>query len=93
MSESAKICAYVSTSCHYEKKDVDTRKGGKKSNPIKQSFAQLSKNSDWLEKVTEKKDTRNGNIDVAIVIPTQNRELDWGAGENSNKFRSNSLKD
>ena len=24
-SESAKICAYVSTSCHYEKKDVDTR--------------------------------------------------------------------
>ncbi len=22
-SESAKICAYVSTSCHYEKKDVD----------------------------------------------------------------------
>ena len=24
-SESAKISAYVSTSCHYEKKDVDTR--------------------------------------------------------------------
>ena len=24
-SESAKICAYVSTSCHYEKKDIDTR--------------------------------------------------------------------
>ncbi len=25
-SESAKICAYVSTSCHYKKKDVDTRR-------------------------------------------------------------------
>ena len=24
-SESGKICAYVSTSCHYEKKDVDTK--------------------------------------------------------------------
>ncbi len=55
------------------------KKGGKKSNPIKQSFAQLSKNSDWLKKVTEKKDTRNGNIAVAIVILTQKRELDQGA--------------
>jgi hypothetical protein len=55
------------------------KKAGKKFNPIKQSFAQLSENSDWLEKVTKKKDTRNGNITVAIVIPTQKRELDRGA--------------
>jgi hypothetical protein len=46
---------------------------------MKQSFVQLSENLDWLEKVTEKKDTRNGNIVVAIVIPTQKRELDRGA--------------
>ena len=55
------------------------KKGGKKSNPIKQSFAQLRENSDWLENVTKKKDTRNGNITVAIVIPTQKRELDQEA--------------
>ncbi len=55
------------------------KKGRKKSNHIKQSFAQLSENSDWLEKMTKKKDTRNGNIAVAIVIPTQKRELDRGA--------------
>ncbi len=63
-----------------EKSDFCTaKKGGKKPNPIKQSFAQLSENLDWLEKVTKKKDTRNGNIAVAIVIPTQKRELDRGA--------------
>ena len=34
------------------------KKGGKKPNPIKQSFAQLSKKLDKLEKVIKKKDTK-----------------------------------
>jgi hypothetical protein len=33
------------------------KKGGKKPNPVKQSFAQLSKKLDKLEKVIKKKDT------------------------------------
>ncbi len=35
-----------------------TKKGGKKPNPVKQSFAQLSKKLDKLEKVLKKKDTK-----------------------------------
>jgi hypothetical protein len=35
-----------------------TKKGGKKPNPAKQSFAQLSKKLDELEKVIKKKDTK-----------------------------------
>ncbi len=34
------------------------QKGGKKPNPVKQSFAQLSKKLDKLEKVIKKKDTK-----------------------------------
>ncbi len=34
------------------------KKGGKKPNPTKQSFTQLSKKMDWLEKVIKKKDTK-----------------------------------
>jgi hypothetical protein len=34
------------------------KKGGKKPNPVKQSFAQLSEKSDKLEKVIKKKDTK-----------------------------------
>ncbi len=34
------------------------KKGGKKPNPTKQSFAQLSKKFDKLEKVIKKKDTK-----------------------------------
>jgi hypothetical protein len=34
------------------------KKGKKKSNPIKQSFTQLSKKLDKLEKVIKKKDTK-----------------------------------
>jgi hypothetical protein len=51
--------------CHRFEKDGTgksdfraAKKSGKKSNPIKQSFAQLSKKTDQLEKVTEKKDTK-----------------------------------
>jgi len=50
--------------CHFEKdgtKKADFRaakKGGKKPNPTKQSFAQLSEKLDKLEKVLKKKDTR-----------------------------------
>ncbi len=63
-----------------EKSDFHAaKKGGKKSNPIKQSFAQLSKNSDWLEKVIKKKTPRSKNIAVAILILTPKRELDRGA--------------
>ena len=34
------------------------KKGGKKPNPIEQSFAQLSERSDEFKKVIEKKDTK-----------------------------------
>ncbi len=34
------------------------KKGGKKPNPTKQSFAQFSKKLDKLEKVLKKKDTK-----------------------------------
>jgi hypothetical protein len=42
-----------------EKSDFRTaKKGRKKPNPIKQSFTQLSKKLDKLEKVIKKKDTK-----------------------------------
>jgi hypothetical protein len=42
-----------------EKSDFRAAKrGGKKPNPTKQSFAQLSKKLDKLEKVIKKKDTK-----------------------------------
>ena len=42
-----------------KKSDFRTaKKGGKKPNPTNQSFAQLSKKLDKLEKVIEKKDTK-----------------------------------
>ncbi len=42
-----------------EKSDFRTaKKGRKKPNPTKQSFAQLSKKLDKLEKVLKKKDTK-----------------------------------
>jgi hypothetical protein len=52
-----------------------TKKGGKKPNPTKQSFAQLSKKLDKLKKVIKKKTPRSGRAAVAIAIPTPNREL------------------
>jgi hypothetical protein len=51
--------------CHRFEKDgteksnfCAVKKGGKKSNPMKQSFTQLSKKLDKLEKVLKKKDTK-----------------------------------
>ncbi len=51
--------------CRHFKKDGKeksnfhaAKKGGKKHNPIKQSFAQLSKKLNKLEKVIKKKDTK-----------------------------------
>jgi hypothetical protein len=50
--------------CWFEKDGTEkadfraAKKGGKKLNPIKQSFAQLSKKLDKLEKVIKKKDTK-----------------------------------
>ena len=42
-----------------EKSDFSAaKKGGKKPNPVKQSFAHLSKKLDKLEKVIKKKDTK-----------------------------------
>jgi hypothetical protein len=42
-----------------EKSDIRaTKKGGKKPNPVKQSFTQLSKKLDKLEKVIKNKDTK-----------------------------------
>jgi hypothetical protein len=49
--------------CRFEKDGTENadfraaKKGGKKPNPTKQSFAQLSKKSDKLEKVLKKQDT------------------------------------
>jgi hypothetical protein len=50
--------------CHFKKDGTEksdfrtTKKGRKKPNPTKQSFAQLSKKMDKLEKVIKKKDTK-----------------------------------
>ena len=51
--------------CHHFEKDGTeksdfraAKKGGKKPNPTKQSFAQLSEKLDKLEKVLKKKDTK-----------------------------------
>ncbi len=55
------------------------KKGGMKPNPTKQSFAQLSKKLDKLEKVIKKRTPRSGSAAVAIVIATPNRELGWVA--------------
>jgi hypothetical protein len=55
------------------------KKGGKKPNPTKQSFAQLSKILDKLEKVIKKRDPGSESAAVAIAIPTSNRELGWAA--------------
>ncbi len=55
------------------------KKSGKKPNPTKQFFAQLSKKLDKLEKVIKKKHQKSGSAAVAIVIPTPNRELGWVA--------------
>ncbi len=51
------------------------KKGRKKPNPVKQSFSQLGKELDKLEKVIKKKTPRSGSVAVAIPIPTPNREL------------------
>ncbi len=48
-----------------------TKKGTKKPYPTKQSFTQLCKKMDKLEKVIKKR----RNVAVATLIPTQNREL------------------
>ena len=56
-----------------------TKKGGKKPNPTKQSFAQLSEKLDQLEKVIKKKTPRSKNDAVAIAILTPNKELGWVA--------------
>jgi hypothetical protein len=68
--------------CHcYEKDRTEksdfraAKKGGKKPNPTKQSFAQLSEKLDKLEKVIKKKDTKKRKAAVAVAIPTPNREL------------------
>jgi hypothetical protein len=51
------------------------KKGRKKPNPTKQSFAQLSKKLDKLKMLIKKKNPRSKSATVAIVIPTLNREL------------------
>ncbi len=51
--------------CRFEKDGTEksnfhaAKKGGKKPNPMKQSFAQLSEKLDKLDKVIKKKDTKN----------------------------------
>ena len=57
------------------------KKGGKKPNSTKQSFAQLSKKMGELEKAIKKQTPRRRNMAVAIMIPTMNRELGWVAWE------------
>ncbi len=56
---------YNTCDCRWFEKDgtekpnfCAAKKGGKKPNPTKQSFAQLSKKLDKLEKVIKKKDTK-----------------------------------
>ena len=67
--------------CHQFQKDgikkskfCAAKKGGKKPNPVKQSFTQLSKKLDKLEKVIKKKTPRSRSVAIVIVIPTRNRE-------------------
>ena len=58
-----------------EKSDFCTvKKGSKKTNPMNQNFAQLTKKIEKFEKVM-KKSAKKGV--KRIVIPTKNRELGW----------------
>ncbi len=63
--------------CHRFEKDgteksnfCAAKKSGKKPNPTKQSFAQLSEKLDKFEKVLKKNTPRSGSAAVAIAIPT-----------------------
>jgi hypothetical protein len=56
-----------------------TKKAGKKPNPAKQSFAQLSKKLDKLEKTLKKASHSLRNAAGTIVILIANRKLDWVA--------------
>jgi hypothetical protein len=55
------------------------KKAGKKPNPAKQSFAQLSKKLDKLEKTLKKASLSLRNASGMIVTLIANRELGWVA--------------
>jgi hypothetical protein len=60
------------------------KKAGKKPNPAKQLFAQLSKKMDLLEKTLEKASHKSSLRNAAGTIATLivNRKLGWVAVEN-----------
>jgi hypothetical protein len=55
------------------------KKAGKKHNPVKQSFAQLSKKLDKLEKTLKKASISLRNVAGTIAILIANRKLGWVA--------------
>jgi hypothetical protein len=71
--------------CKYEKDRSEkanfcaTKKSRKKPNPTKNSFAQMSKKLEKLEKAIKNNVPNQRNVVEMIEIPTQNRELGWVA--------------
>jgi hypothetical protein len=55
------------------------KKGGYKSNPVNQNFAQLTDKIKKLEKALKKSGKKGQSAITRIVIPTPNRELGWVA--------------
>jgi hypothetical protein len=55
------------------------KKGGKKSYPLNQNFAQLTKKIKKLEKALKKSRKEVRNATTRIAIPTPNRKLGWVA--------------
>jgi hypothetical protein len=78
--------------CHRFEKDkkekssfLAAKKGGYKSNPINQNFAQLTNKIKKLEKALKKSGKKGQKRLTRIAIPTPNRELGWVAlGKSSN---------
>ncbi len=72
--------------CHRFEKDGKekssfraTKKGGYKSNPVNQNFAQLTDKIKKLEKALKKSGKKGQSAVMRVVIPTPNKELGWVA--------------
>ncbi len=55
------------------------KKGGKKSYPSNQNFAQLTEKIEKLEKALKKSRKKVRNAATRIAIPTSNKKLGWVA--------------
>ncbi len=71
--------------CRFEKDGKEkssfpaAKKGGYKSNPVNQNFAQLTDKIKKLEKGLKKSGKKGQSAITRIAIPIPNRELGWVA--------------